>query len=104
MWRLVRTDCENKPICPSVYRTERDTTVIQGWVVDDSDPTLVEVPASLLDGLPWCGQSATGRGTWLVRGEPVGQQEALERLALPDGEQAVEVQVRWERHDADAGR
>ncbi|WP_051466522.1 hypothetical protein [Actinomadura oligospora] len=102
MWALVRTDCENKPICPSVYRTGIRTAVVQGWVVDEADRTLVEVPTSLLEDLPSFGQSLTDRGTWLIRGKPVTEPEALDRLALPEGEQAVEVEVRWEE-EVDAG-
>jgi hypothetical protein len=44
--------------CPSLYRTDRDTFVVQGWRVDDPQAlaqldvppheTLVEVPADVL--------------------------------------------------------
>jgi hypothetical protein len=40
--------------CPTIYRSDRDTIVVQGWVVADSDVTppegeaLVEVPLELL--------------------------------------------------------
>lgn len=47
---------------PRVYRTDRDTLVIQGYIVDDPDAladantpaheTLVEIPYSLLKHLP----------------------------------------------------
>lgn len=50
--------------CPSVYETDRDTVVIQGWKVDTADPawgdvrfldsneTLVEIPRALLKHIP----------------------------------------------------
>jgi hypothetical protein len=44
--------------CPTIYRTDRDTFVIQGAIVADADlqpsegETLVEVPQALLRDLP----------------------------------------------------
>ncbi len=40
--------------CPTIYRTDRGTIVVQGWTVKDSDVTLpegealVEIPTELL--------------------------------------------------------
>lgn len=50
--------------CPSVYETDRDTVVVQGWKVAEGDPawgdvrfldpseTLVEIPRALLKHFP----------------------------------------------------
>jgi hypothetical protein len=41
--------------CPTLYRSDRGTIVVQGWVVNDSEVTppegeaLVEIPVELLD-------------------------------------------------------
>ncbi|MEV6818351.1 hypothetical protein AB0M72_06300 [Nocardiopsis dassonvillei] len=52
--------CENKN-CPAVYETDRGTTVVQGYVVSDSEAlaqlglpdgeAAVEIPSSLLKGI-----------------------------------------------------
>lgn len=86
---LFRTDCDDKPICPSLWKTDRDTTVVQGWVTA-SDRSVVEVPEALLAGLELPSEP-TGRGTLLVRGVEVTDLEALRLMDIPEGEAAVEV-------------
>jgi hypothetical protein len=47
------TDCRDGT-CPTIYRSDRGTIVVQGYVVTDADVTvpegeaLVEIPAELL--------------------------------------------------------
>lgn len=51
-------DCENKKICPTVYATDRNTFVVQGYIVDDAEAlatmslppgeTAVEIPEALV--------------------------------------------------------
>lgn len=53
-----KTALSGETNCPSLYRTDRDTFVVQGWRVDDPQAlaqldvplheTLVEVPADVL--------------------------------------------------------
>lgn len=55
---LVRGTCNDGKTCPGLYRTERGTYVVRGYVVDDAEAlaeldlpageTAVEVPAELL--------------------------------------------------------
>lgn len=55
---LVRGACNDGKTCPGLYRTERGTYLVRGYVVDDADAlaelglpageTVVEVPAGLL--------------------------------------------------------
>lgn len=88
---LIRGDCDDKPICPSLWRTDRGTTAVQGW--DTDRPDTVEVPGKLLEGVPGITGETTGRGTVLVRGERVTDTEALAMMDIPDGESAVELSI-----------
>lgn len=57
---LVAGACNDGKTCPAVYRTDRGTRVVRGYVVDDPEAlaaldlppgeTAVEVPVELLDG------------------------------------------------------
>jgi hypothetical protein len=88
---LIRGDCDDKPICPSLWRSDRDTTITQGWQTDRADT--VEVPAALLAGVKGITGQVTERGTVLVRGVPVVDAEALAMMDIPAGEAAVELPV-----------
>jgi hypothetical protein len=88
---LVRSACDDKPICPSLWRSDRDTAITQGWQTDREDT--VEVPAELLAGVEGITGEATERGTVLVRGVPVVDAEALAMMDIPAGEAAVELPV-----------
>ncbi|PRX99121.1 hypothetical protein [Allonocardiopsis opalescens] len=54
-------DCDPKPTCPTMWRTDRGTYVVQGYIVTDPEElatlnlppgeTAVEVPARLLERL-----------------------------------------------------
>lgn len=95
--------CSDGKTCPALHRTDRDTVVVQGWEVTDTElpgqldlpagGQAVEVPAGLVaEALAgWPALHSTGRGTVLVPGIPVTDQDALQYLRLPAGEQAVEV-------------
>ncbi|MFF5264591.1 hypothetical protein ACFY4C_37185 [Actinomadura viridis] len=88
---LIRGDCDDKSICPSLWRTGRGTTALQGW--DTKRPDTVEVPAKLLDGVPGITGETTERGTVLMRGERVTGAEALPLRDIPSGESAVELPI-----------
>lgn len=88
---MVRGTCDDKAICPTLWRTDRSSVAVQGWNTDR--PGEVEVPAELLDGMDGLAGETTDRGTVLVRGVPVTDVEALAMMEIPDGESAVEVPV-----------
>jgi sulfur carrier protein ThiS len=101
--RLIRRGCGDVKTCPALHQTDRDTVVIQGWVVTDArllsqlglppDTQAVEVPAELLAEVidSWPALHPTGHGTLIVPGTPVTDPDALRHLNLPPNEQAVEV-------------
>ncbi|GHE42063.1 hypothetical protein GCM10017673_50330 [Streptosporangium violaceochromogenes] len=94
--------------CPSLYDTDRDTYLVQGWRVPGITPVAgqacVEVPRAVMGHLakssqlttPTTGQAApmvslTGHGTYLIHGQAVTDAEALEPLDVPAHEDVVEV-------------
>lgn len=104
----LRGACDPKPTCPTLFLTDRQTLIVQGWLVTGSattalparaEETVVEVPTSLLwtTSTPaYPGSSAvqlTGRDTALVRGRIIDDAEVLASLSLPEGETAVEVPI-----------
>ncbi|WP_330181186.1 hypothetical protein OHB26_33135 [Nocardia sp. NBC_01503] len=80
--------------CPSLYATDHDTYLVQGWETDR--PGTVEIP-HLLTGFAEPGTflgstlTDTGRGTFSVSGRPVIDPDVLELLTLADNETAIEV-------------
>ncbi|MFM9367627.1 hypothetical protein [Streptomyces sp. Da 82-17] len=100
--------------CPTLYATDRDTYLVQGWKIISDDPrvkldipegkTAVEVPTELFkhlekDGLP-SGEFKrledplmvlTPGGTYVVQGREVTDPEALSQMSIPDYETVVEV-------------
>ena len=55
--RMAGSGCQGTS-CPTIYRTDRGTIVVQGYVVTDAEDMavpagegIVEIPASLLDEL-----------------------------------------------------
>ncbi|WP_369173478.1 hypothetical protein AB5J49_38450 [Streptomyces sp. R28] len=100
--------------CPTLYATDRDTYLVQGWKIfanellmqlDISEgETAVEVPTELFehltkDGLP-AGEIRrledpimilTPGGTFVVQGREVTDPEALAQMEIPDYETVVEV-------------
>lgn len=112
--RLTFLGKESNPTeSPTLYATDRDSYVVQGWKVRDAgitsklavpgDETIVEVPAALFghlvnDGL--AGTVATwshpivhvmDSGNFIVQGKTVGNAEALGQMHIPDHEDCVEV-------------
>lgn len=97
--------CPDTEDCPTLYWTDRDTAVVQGYLVTDpqalgalalaAGETAVEVPLVLLAGLTISTPVLhfTKPGTALVRGIPVTDPEALATLSLPVGETAVEIRL-----------
>jgi hypothetical protein len=98
---------------PTLFATDRDSYVVQGWIVTDpeiltmiemaDDETVVEVPAALLAHLAKDGLSGdvvnlippivhvTEDGNYIIRGRRVTDPEALGRMTIPDHETCVEV-------------
>ncbi|AJC53953.1 hypothetical protein [Streptomyces sp. 769] len=100
--------------CPTLYATDRDTYLVQGWKIFANDllmqltipegETAVEVPTELFehlekDGLP-AGEFRrledplvilTPEGTYVVQGREVTDPEALAQMSIPDYETVVEV-------------
>lgn len=90
---------------PTLYATDRDTYVVQGWRVSGMPPNVVEIPESLLSylvpgtlleapltstGKVWRGD--TGEcGTYTLSGLPVTDLDALEHMKIPEHESCVEV-------------
>jgi hypothetical protein len=98
---------------PTLYATDRDSYVVQGWIVTDpkiidrlsvpNTETVVEVPAKLLNHLAKDGFDGavtnlvppivhvTAEGHYIVQGERVSDPSALGQMDLPDHETCVEV-------------
>jgi hypothetical protein len=98
---------------PTLYATDQETYVVQGWIVTDPDilgrldladhETVVEVPAKLLahlaaDGL--AGEVARheppivyvlANGNLVLQGERVTDPAALALMDIPDHETCIEV-------------
>lgn len=98
---------------PTLYATDRDSYVIQGWIVTDAailarlavpdDETILEIPAALLDHLaldvldgevanvvpPIVG--VTPDGNYIIQGKRVTDAEALGQMSIPDHETCVHV-------------
>jgi hypothetical protein len=85
---------------PTLFRSDRDTYVVQGWRTDRHDT--IEIPHRLLRHLrPGTCLGArlhdSGHGTFTVTGEPVTDTEALGQIRPPAHETAVEVPIGKER-------
>jgi hypothetical protein len=98
---------------PTLYATDRDSYIVQGWAVADptihgsrsvpDTDTLVEVPAKLLDHLAKDGLNGavtnlappimhvTADGNYIVQGARVNDTDALAQMAIPEHETCVEV-------------
>ncbi|MGP4007008.1 hypothetical protein [Streptomyces sp. 4N124] len=100
--------------CPTLYATDRDTYLVQGWKIFANDllmqldipegQTAVEVPTELFEFLKEDGLAAgefrqiedpimvlTPGGTYVVQGLEVTDPEALSQMEIPDYETVVEV-------------
>ncbi|MFD4404355.1 hypothetical protein ACFWPH_16515 [Nocardia sp. NPDC058499] len=86
---------------PTLYLSDRETYVVQGWRVPDL-PELIEIPHPLLGflergtclGTPL---QDTGHGTFTLTGIPVTDAEALAQMDIPSHEASVEVPIGKER-------
>lgn len=98
---------------PTLYATDQDSYVVQGWVVTDTatlarltvpdDETIVEVPTALLDHLALDGldrevinvvapiAGVTAGGNYIIQGKRVTDAEALSQMTIPDYETCVQV-------------
>ena len=80
---------------PTLYATDRDTYLVQGWKVAH-EPARVEIPHRLLayaEPGTCLGTrlTDTGRGSFTLSGEPVTDAEARAQLDVPGHETCVEV-------------
>lgn len=103
---------------PTLFLTDRDTYVVQGWKVAEEDPTtVVEIPAPLLRhlspgtelGVPlldtgrrWNDDSGRSWETYMVIGTAVTDVEVLARMDIPGHESCVEVKQRRKDNDSEA--
>ncbi len=98
---------------PTLYATDQDSYVVQGWIVTDAatlarltvpdDDALVEVPAALLDHLALDGLdgavtnvmppivAVTSAGNYVIQGKRITDVEALCQMSIPDHETCVHV-------------
>jgi hypothetical protein len=98
---------------PTLYATDRDSYLVQGWIVTDpqiisaiavsDEETIVEVPAKLMTHLAKDGLAGvvtnlaapivrvTAEGHYIIKGVRVTDAEALGQMHLPDHETCVEV-------------
>lgn len=99
---------------PSLYATDQDSYVVQGWIVTDpaalaglvvgDDETLVEVPAALLEYLALDGLdgqvinivspivAVTPGGHYIIQGKQVTDTEVLSQMSIPEHETCVHVE------------
>lgn len=80
---------------PTLFATDRDTYVVQGWKVP-MHPDSVEIPHRLLKHVEagtYLGAhlADTGRGSFTLSGTPVTDTEALSNMNVPGHESCVEV-------------
>ena len=98
---------------PTLYATDKDSYVVQGWIVMDAlilsrltvpdDETVVEVPAALLDHLARDGVDGevatvsppivgvTPEGNYIIQGKRVTDADVLSQMNIPDHETCVHV-------------
>lgn len=98
---------------PTLYATDRDSYVVQGWIVTDAailvrhtvpdDETLVEVPPALMKHLALDGLDGevtnlvppivdvTPSGSYIIQGKRVIDAETLGHMSIPDHETCVHV-------------
>jgi hypothetical protein len=80
---------------PTLFATDRDTYVVQGWRVPGRE-TSVEIPTRLLEYLERDTELAvvlhtTDHGTYIVSGAAVTDAEALAQVDIPSHETCIEV-------------
>lgn len=87
----------NKSGSPTLYATDRDTLIVQGWKVQGRDDQ-VEIPHRLLAHTrPGTSVGAqlhdTGRGSFMLTGIPVTDADAIAQMDIPGFETSIEVPV-----------
>ena len=80
---------------PTLFATDRQTYVVQGWKVPD-DAASIEIPKKLLTYLePQTTLDTrlldTGRNTYVLTGAAVTDEAALSQMDIPGHESCVEV-------------
>ncbi|MGH3722206.1 MAG: hypothetical protein ACRDRI_25880 [Pseudonocardiaceae bacterium] len=80
---------------PTLFATDRDTYVVQGWRVPGHEAS-VEIPMSLLEYLEADTTLAvalrtTGHGTYVLSGAAVRDAQALAQMDIPGHETCIEV-------------
>ncbi len=85
---------------PTLYATDRNTYVVQGWKVEGQDDS-VEIPHRLLQYIEsgtYLGalMADTGRGSFVLSGQPVTNAEALSQMDIPRRETCMEVPKKTE--------
>ncbi|MEU0543903.1 hypothetical protein [Nocardia sp. NPDC005978] len=80
--------------CPSLFVTDRDTYLVQGWKT--GTPETVEIPHVLLsyvepDTFIGATMTDSGRGTFTLAGRPITEPETLDQLTMETYESAIEV-------------
>lgn len=95
---------------PTLYATDRDTYVVQGWRVPGAE-TSVEIPQRLLGYVERNTRLAavlqvTEQDTYILSGAAVTDVVALAQMDIPGHETCVEVGKVWEgdADEAAAGR
>ncbi|MGH3973543.1 MAG: hypothetical protein ACRDS9_09475 [Pseudonocardiaceae bacterium] len=98
---------------PTLYATDQDSYLVQGWIVTDAavlarltvadDETIVEVPAALLNHLALDGLTGdvthvvppivhvTNNGNYILQGKRVTDAETLSQMSVPEHETCVHV-------------
>jgi hypothetical protein len=99
MMRLTFLGKETQGInSPTLFGTDRDTYVVQGWKVE-GQPASVEIPPRLLGYLEShtclaARMHDTGHGSLILSGVPVTDPQALSQMDIPGHETCVEVAKR----------
>jgi hypothetical protein len=80
---------------PTLFATDRNTYVVQGWRVEGQDGS-VEIPHRLLQYVQpgtYVGalMADTGRGSFVLSGQAISDEEVLSQMGIPGHETCVEV-------------
>ncbi|MGH3906526.1 MAG: hypothetical protein ACRDTE_20445 [Pseudonocardiaceae bacterium] len=80
---------------PTLYATDRNTYVVQGWKVEGQDDS-VEIPHRLLHHVEsgtYLGalMTDTGHGSFVLSGQAIADAETLLQMNIPEHETCVEV-------------
>ena len=97
---------------PTLYATDQDSYVVQGWIIPDTAPpsapvpddeSVVEVPPALLDHLALDGVHGevinigppivgmTPGGNYIIQGKRITDAHVLSQMSIPDHETCVQV-------------